>query len=398
MENLGAKLIGWDAGISLTAGVNRDALRNTPLFQRAVDILRTCEELRHAKAFDESVKAKLREPGMEFALFKDDMGKTRFRRVQSQSQTVNLSEPWTLSWDAKNLFQEQPARFRVEALMFTPIVNRTNSLPLLKLTKEELASCKRTAADGVTLDLAPRPSDEDSFCSLIASNSGKVPQNAAWVRIEKRFDPPLNLKDHQGLNVTIRSQPGGADGALVAVRFESPHHLAYGAIADRYVTVKSNSYRVYSLVETESSRWSDFVWNDGKALYNVYRETINFGVVDAVSVWLQNLPPKQEVKIDIGGLRAVPLYKGTIKNPKITMGEAAIEFPVELASGSWIECNGPGDCAVYGPKGESLGKVTPRGEWPTLKTGVAPLKFTCEPNDGLEPRARVTLFNHGEQL
>jgi hypothetical protein len=398
MENLGAKLIGWEAGISLTAGVNRDALRNTPLFQRAVDILRTCEELRHAKAFDESAKAKLREPGKEFALFRDAAGKPRFRRVQSQSQTVNLSAPWTLAWDATNSLQEQPARFRVEALMFTPIVNRTNWLPLLTLTKEELASCKRTVADGVTLDLAPRSSDEDSFCSLIASNSGKVPQNAAWVRIEKRFDPPLNLKDHQGLSMTIRSEPGGAGGALVAVRLESPHHLAYGAIADRYVTVKSNSCRVYSLVETESSRWSDFVWNDGKALYNVYRETINFGMVDAVSVWLQNLPPKQEVKIDIGGLRAIPLHKGTIKNPKITVGEAAIEFPVELASGSWIECNGPDECAVYGPKGESLGKVTPRGEWPMLKSGVTPMTFSCERSEGLEPRACVTIFNHGEEL
>src|SRR5439155_9860065 len=63
MENLGAKLIGWDAGISLTAGVDRETLRHTPLFRRAVDILRTCEDLRHANAFDEAAKSKLREPG-----------------------------------------------------------------------------------------------------------------------------------------------------------------------------------------------------------------------------------------------------------------------------------------------------------------------------------------------
>ena len=40
MENLGARLIGWDAGISLTAGVDRATLRKTPLFQRAAGILR----------------------------------------------------------------------------------------------------------------------------------------------------------------------------------------------------------------------------------------------------------------------------------------------------------------------------------------------------------------------
>ena len=50
IENLGARLVGWDAGISLTAGIDRETLRNTPLFRRAVDILRTCEELRHANS------------------------------------------------------------------------------------------------------------------------------------------------------------------------------------------------------------------------------------------------------------------------------------------------------------------------------------------------------------
>ncbi|MCL4787674.1 MAG: hypothetical protein KJ070_12915 [Verrucomicrobia bacterium] len=398
MENLGAKLIGWDAGISLTAGVNRDALRNTPLFQRAVDILRTCEELRHAKAFDETVKARLREPGKEFALFKDSAGKPRFRRVQSQSQTVNLSEPWTLSWNVTNSFREQPAKFRVEALMFTPISGNTNSTRLMEFKKSNLTSLKLTTADGVKASLQPQSSDEDSTCTLVALNSGKVSQNAAWVRIEKRFDPALNLKDHQGLNMTIRSREGGADGALVAVRLESPHHLAYGAIADRYVTVKSNSCRIYSLVETESSRWSDFNWNDGKALYNVYRETVNFSAIESASVWLQNLPPNQEVRIDILGLRAVPLRTGVVKNPKLTVGETTIEFPVELSSGSWIESNGPDDCAVYGSKGEPLGKVTPRGSWPTLKSGVTPMTLSCEVGEGLEPRARVTLFKHGEEL
>jgi hypothetical protein len=50
MEHLGARMIGWDAGVSLTAGVSRGALRETPLFRRAVEILKTCEELRGLEA------------------------------------------------------------------------------------------------------------------------------------------------------------------------------------------------------------------------------------------------------------------------------------------------------------------------------------------------------------
>src|ERR1017187_2301804 len=88
MENLGARLVGWDAGISLTAGIDRETLRKTPLFRRAVDILRTCEDLRHTNSLDESVKAKLREPGSQFALIQDTTSKPRFVRAQSQAQAV----------------------------------------------------------------------------------------------------------------------------------------------------------------------------------------------------------------------------------------------------------------------------------------------------------------------
>jgi hypothetical protein len=87
-----------------------------------------------------------------------------------------------------------------------------------------------------------------------------------------------------------------------------------------------------------------------------------------------------------------------VKNPTITIGGKVIEFPVELKSGSWIECNGPDDCAAFGPRGEPLSKVTPRGDWPTLPAGAAPAQFSCEPSDAAKPRARVTVFTRGKEL
>ena len=98
IEYLGAKLIGWDAGISLTGGVDREQLRTVPLFRRAVDILRACEELRHAGAFDEAAKAKLREPGRSSRWSPTPPGKPRFRRSHSDGRTPSaVAEPWTLS-------------------------------------------------------------------------------------------------------------------------------------------------------------------------------------------------------------------------------------------------------------------------------------------------------------
>lgn len=395
MEYLGAKLIGWDAGVSLTAGVNREALRKTPLFQRAVDILRTCEELRHTNAFDEATKAKLRERGREFALFTNATGKLQFRRMTSQPQTVSMSEPWTLTWQATNVFDEQPARFRVEALMAANDTNYKQRIPLMGFTQSEIASCERTSAAGVTVEYLLWSADQPSGCLITVTNSAGVPQKAAWARIEKRFDPPINLKDHQGLSVTIRSETGGA---MAAIRLESPKHLAFGAIADRYFNIESNVCRRVNLVETESARWSDYVWNDGKSHYNVYRETINFSAVETISFWLQNIEPGREIKVSVGPIAAIPLSSVVVKNPKFTAEGQGIEFPIELTPGSWIEANGPDDCVVYGPKGEALGKVKPRGVWPVLKAGVTPMRFTCETSDGPLPRARVTVFSHGEGL
>jgi hypothetical protein len=315
--------------------------------------------------------------------------------MQSQAQTVALAEPWTLSWRVTNAFAAQPVRFRLEALMAAALPAQTNSVLLADWTKAGAESWKHTSATGVTFDLTPATGADDPGALLVATNAGKVPQKAAWVRLEKRFEPLLNVKEHQALALEI---VGDGSGALLAVRLETPHHLAYGAVADRYVSLDFTGRRLVTLVETESSRWSDYVWNDGKHPYHVYRETIRFDAVDSASVWVQNLAPGRETKLRIGAIRALPMRSATVKNPRVTVAGMTLEFPVELASGSWIEGNGPDDCVAYGLKGELLQQVAPRGDWPTLPAGAAPLEFTCEAGEGSPPRARVTVFAHGEGL
>jgi hypothetical protein len=395
IENLGARLVGWDAGISLTAGIDASTLRNTPLFGRAVDTLRVCEELRREHTYSEVARAKLREPGSQFTLIKNAAGKARFRRAQSQSQIVTPAEPWTLGWNITNSFAAQPVKLRVEALMSVAPIADTNALPLPELTQVGAEPWKTTSAAGVTFSLAPTTNHTGLGSLVLATNAGTVARNAAWVRFEKRLSPLLNLKACQGLGVEIE---GDGSRALLAVRLESPHAIAYGAIADRYINLDFTGRRSFSLVETESARWTDYVWNDGKHPYNAYRETIDFGAIESVSVWLQNLPPGRETKCRLGPIRALPLRPGVVKNPKISVGSATIEFPIELASGCWIECDGPSDCAAYGAKGEPLGKVTPRGDWPLLHAGIVPLQFSCEPGTAPNPRARVTVSSWGDPL
>jgi len=366
IEYLGAKLIGWDAGISLTGAIDRDRLAAVPLFRRTVDILRTCEELRRGNAFDETVKAKLREPGKEFSLFRDGSGEWRFRPAHYESHTASCSEPWSLSWTATNPFSEQPMKFRLEALMAAGSYDDANNIVLAKLSEPSQFVGPPRAANGVTASLARTPDGLGQAGIFTATNSGKVPRNAAWVRVDRKFEPCLNLEEHQAIGVWVK---GDGRGQIFAIRLESPRHISYGAVADRYITVDFIGRRLFTLVETESARWSNYVWNDGKWLYNVYRETIDFSKVESVSIWYNNLPKDKQAECIIGPIKALPMVICTVKNAAVTINGKTIIVPVEMQSGSYLEFSASNDCVLYGPKGEVVTKVTTDGAIPVLSAG-----------------------------
>ncbi len=396
IECLGARLVGWDAGISLTGGVDREQLRNVPLFRRAVDTLRACEEIRHSGGVDEATKARLREPGSEFALFTDAAGKHRFRRSRSEAHTVAMPEPWTLSWPVTNSFGERPMKFRLEVLMSAGTNDDAGAILLGSPAQPDPSDWKASTAQGVTAFVSTTASDSPAPGTLItATNGGKVERRAAWACYRKQFTPALDLKQHQALGLWI---DGDGLGEVIAVRLESPQHLAFGAIADRYITVDFTGKRWFILVETESARWSDFIWNDGKSLYNAYRETIDFGAVDSVSIWCQNLPAGKEMKCGIGQIKALAMLPGTLKDLTITVEGVTAVFPGEFTSGNWLEYNGGEDCTLYGSKGEVLRKVIPSGRLLLLRSGPNRVQFSCTASKGPPARAKVTVITQGEPL
>jgi len=395
IEYLGSKLIGWDAGISLTGSINSERLNEVPLFRRAVDILRTCEELRRDKVFDERIKAKLREPGKDFSLFQDAGGKWRFRHAHYDSHTASSSEPWSMSWTAKNPFGEQPLKFRLEVLMSAQSYYDANNIVLAEFSNLSQFEGPPRAADGVTASLNETTEGPDGAGILIAANSSKVLRNAAWARLDRKFEPCLNLKNHQAIGVWIE---GDGNGQIIAIRLESPRHISFGAIADRYITVDFTGPRLFTLVETESSRWSDYVWNDGKWLYNVYRETIDFGTVESLSIWYNNLPGNKQTKCIIGPIKAMPMVACTVKNPVVTVNGKAIVLPVKMQSGSYLEFDAGNDCILYGSKGEIITKVMPEGEAPMFPAGENEIQFSCDAVEGPAPRIKLTLISHGKPL
>ena len=137
IEYLGCKLIGHDAGISLTGAIDRESLQRVPAYRRLVKLLKTYEDLRHAQYFDESVRKRLRETGKEFTLFKDTAGAWRFRPVTYQSRTVDCLAGERQTWTVRNGFARQPLRVRIEALMGTGPYDGPAALSLLGRIRDE---------------------------------------------------------------------------------------------------------------------------------------------------------------------------------------------------------------------------------------------------------------------
>ena len=156
--------------------------------------------------------------------------------------------------------------------------------------------------------------------------------------------------------------------------------------------------RQFTLVETESTRWSDYVWNDGKGLYNVYRETIDFGTVEAVSTWYNNLPKGRQARCVIGPVKALPMIACVVRNPAVTINSKTVVFPVEMPSGSYLELNTSSDCVLYGPKGEVIASVSPEGPIPLLSAGKNQIEFSSEAATGPAPRVRLTVNSFGQPL
>ncbi|MHB9032496.1 MAG: hypothetical protein ACYC6L_05565 [Anaerolineae bacterium] len=394
LDYLGAKMIGHNAGLSLTGAVNSASLRDIPLYRRLVDRLRIYEELRQNNYFDDVVRARLREPGKEFVLAQQD-SKWQFSPAQRSVQLVAGKANWTSSWQVVNPYRTQPLQLDVAVRMSTGAYDDPGNLTLADMSLGDPSSI--TAAQGVNLTIAPaaeRLRPNLASTKLTALNSGLVPANAAWARWELLYDPWLDLSQRQAIGVWVY---GDGNNELLNIRLETPHHIAMGAIADHYIDIDFYGWRYFSLVETESGRWSDFSWGDHTNYYSAFRETIDFKAVSRLSVWLNNLPAGKTVTCCLSPIVALPMVNAEIRNPELRVNDALLRLPVTLVSGDTLELDASGSCTQYDVKGENKGQVKLE-QVPQLQTGVNALEFVSDTPSGPEPRLAVTTIAVGEPL
>lgn len=393
-------MIGNSAGLSMLGGVDDKTLKEYPLFERLVPIIRQYEELRHQNYFNDSVRALLRQPGKEFKLFQHENGKRNFRPTAFQKHKVEGNDYPTAQWIVNNEFASQPVKLRIEPLMSVEPFDHENNVLLADFSSCDEFSLEGNA-QGVTGGIGK--SDEKitegtgTGFAFHARANGESPREGSWIKMEKKFDPWLNLEKNQALGVWIK---GDGNGELLNLRIESPEHVSMGARGDHFIPIDFTGWRYFELVEVESTRFNDYIWPDEYFnVYNSYFYTVHFDKVDKLQLWYNNLPANKEVKCIIGPVKALPMISNTIKNPAITIGDQTIVFPVEMKSGMFLEFTSADDCVLYGSKGEFIQGVDVKDQVPILREGDNTVSFTCESdNKQVNPRVQVTVIGEGAPL
>ncbi|MEI6750609.1 MAG: hypothetical protein WCM93_15740, partial [Bacteroidota bacterium] len=402
VEYLCCKMIGNNAGVSMLGGVDEPNLEKKPLFRRLIAIMKQYEELRHKNYFNDSICALLRQPGKEFTLFQEESGKWNFKPIAYQKHKVaGLSHP-SSEWLINNEFSSQPVKLRIEPLMSVKPYDHPDNFVLSDYSKPGEFTNEGNA-DGVSGGI--KTSTEESNivgknAILYANSSGVSPKEGSWIRMEKKFNPGLNIINNQALGVWVK---GDGNGELLNFRIQSPDYLLTGARGDHFVKIDFIGWKYFELVEFESSDFSNYIWPASDKLcdlfvYDSYRNPVMFNNVDKLQFWYNNLPKGKEIACQIGPVKALPLVPITVVNPSVSIGSETITFPVSMKSGMYLEFRSQNDCKLYGMQGEFLQDIKIRGKIPVLKNGDNQISFLCKSTEGVSSRVQVTVISDGNPL
>jgi hypothetical protein len=394
IEYLMTKCLANDNSISLM-GMTPETLATVPLHQRLAPIFKQYEELRLSRYFPESVRARLRAPGEEFTLEQAD-GKWQFRPARYERHKVQGMDGWSNQWTTENRFDAQPLALRIEALMGVTPYDTPDAAVLEDFAAPD-AFTVRENQTGVTAALTNSTETVKSgaVSGHFTATSDRPEPNGAWSKIGRTFAPPLDIAEKQGLGVWVH---GDGQGELLNVQLRSPLHTTSLGYGDHYVNVDFTGWRYFELVEPEGGHIEDFTWPYLGHAYAIYRENVDYGQVETVSLWYNVLPQGKEVGCYLSPIKALPLVKAKLVNPKVTVAGETITFPVEIESGNYLEFRAMDDCKLYGRDGALLAEVKPEGSVPQLVPGANPIAVECTTSAGANPRAYVTVMTKGEAL
>ena len=117
------------------------------------------------------------------------------------------------------------------------------------------------SAEGVSGEITASddlPENAENAVNFSATSSGSSPKEGSWIKMEKTFEPWINLEKNQALGVWVK---GDGSRQLLNLRITNPQHIGYAGVrGDHFIDINFTGWRYFELVEIESKRFSDYIW------------------------------------------------------------------------------------------------------------------------------------------
>jgi len=394
MDYLGAKCLGYDVALSIQ-NIDPGRARTQPWAARLMETIGRWERLRESGTVGEVAKARLRQPKSDFELVESAPGKWHIRPARYDVHKVTGLDGPTALWTATNEFPEQPLRVRIRALSSAAPYDDPSALVLTDFADPtRFHSVGDASGVSHSLEASSDQTKAGAASGLLKASNTRDTWVASWCGMETTFSPTVDMGARQALGMWVY---GDGKSEVINFQLRSPVDTGY-ARAERYVVVDFTGWRYFDLIEQDGARFADYVWPYYGG-YSVYRETPTYSRIEALTIYLNNLPPKDSVALYLSPVKAVPIAAVTLRDPRVSANGKSVTFPLGLPSGSYVEFSGPSDCKWYDPNGSVLAPVTPVGDVPTLLTGPNQVAFSCEGPDGpYRARAEVTVVTAGPPL
>jgi hypothetical protein len=410
MDYICCKCIGYNSGLALLVGFSQDDYDKSGNTRRLAEIVRRYEKLRLSGAVPAPVREKLRAGGDEFALEPDRGRDWQLRPVEYLPHKVVWNDERTLQWSIDNRFDSQPLAVRIEALMSAGPYDAPSNPVLADFENAKDFEQRHTQPGAIcSIDSVSEPLKTGTASGRLTAHNKNLQRAESWALQSKRYSPYLDMVG-KGLGVWVH---GDGQGEILNLQLQNPpEHV--NAFRDSYITVDFEGWRYFELIEPESDRIIDYTWpysvrrsrwlepeHRSKIMgyaYPIYHFWVSYPNIEWLNCYVNNVPRGRTVNCYLSPIRAIPLVKGKVVNPSISVAGRRITFPVELESGQYLEFHPPGDGIVYDAAGEQLRQVPYEGELSHLATAMNELRFECAGTSAPNWRTRVTVVTRGEPI
>jgi len=399
IEYVCAKTIGLDGSISIET--SEKALEKHPRARQMMEMIGEYEQCRLARHFPEKVRAKLRETGKDFKLFRDGQGWRLYRAAYEEPRFVDALDgrqnAWVIRNDRPSDLPAPQASRQAGCLLGVEIACGSRTAPTTDyedpkaLTIESFDDAKPyrlsewnryekfVSGDGKVLsDSGPvragvtqtfRTSEDARVggrCLVYAAeNKG---DHGGWGGIGRRFPKPLDLSGHKALALYIHG-----DGKGEIIRFQLWD--AAGRHANWLPRINFTGWRLCVFPMTDIS---GFDWS--KTEYLLF--------------YFNNIFTKSSVEVRFDDLRALPTLRPMplLVNPAVDINGQRITFPLRLDRGQAVTCQGPGGVTFW-PGGMKPGQPLSLSTTAlSLKPGENKVLFSADTPDGFPGDVNVLLY------